>query len=138
MFRTFIRYKAAPFKALHYTFFSTFYIAGLVSIFNTQDKFALVLLSKQVIIQCGTNSAQMQATCGTRRKTNSNIRHRKSVGTYPESPVRINDNIQSSGRAIDNFGYEAIKKGGNDHFRLSIVFTFNVLLHQVLRVWFVG
>ena len=69
---TLIDFDTTPFERLHNILLGSGNEALRVGILDTQDEFTAFLASKQIVIQRGTNAADMQCTSRTGSKTNSN------------------------------------------------------------------
>ena len=70
--QTFIDLDAEPIKSFLDIFLCAGHKTGAVGIFDTQQHITAVLTGKQVVIQRGTHTADVQCAGGTWRKTNSN------------------------------------------------------------------
>jgi hypothetical protein len=70
---TFIESDPTPAKGLNNVLLRTGYIARLIRIFNAKDELPAMFAGEQIIIQSGSDTSDMQGTCGTRGKPYNNL-----------------------------------------------------------------
>jgi hypothetical protein len=66
MKRTLVRLESAPGETVQDILFCARYIAALVGVFDAEDKVALMLPGKQVIVENGSDASQVQPAGGAR------------------------------------------------------------------------
>src|SRR5690625_773520 len=92
LFYTFIRFQTAPSQAVYKVLLCSFYVSLSICIFNTQNKVALMLAGKEIIVQYGAYSSEVQPPCWAGGKTNSYFFiHSGCKNTYfrPESGKQL-------------------------------------------------
>ena len=77
----FVKLDAEPFEGFDDILFGTGHEALRVGVLDTEHHLAAVLTGKQVVVQCGANTTDMQWACGAGRKAHSDgsIFHKKSI-----------------------------------------------------------
>ena len=68
----FVGRDAAPCEGFQNVFFRAGHVAGLVRVFNAQEKLPSVLLGKEVVVEGRTNASHVERAGGTGRESNAN------------------------------------------------------------------